>query len=57
MSEARKCDRCKKFYEGLTNSIQYRKYRGGWSDTEDDLCDSCYEAFLKFMNMGKKPKV
>ncbi len=60
MAEAYKCDRCGKLYEskgetskrglGVTKNICY-------GHLPLDICDDCYNEFIKFMNDGKKDEL
>lgn len=56
MSMAKKCDRCKKCYEGTSYRIDISSYFGLEHDYEGyDLCPECKAEFDSFMN-GAEPK-
>lgn len=45
MSAAKKCDRCKKFYEPFKTGIYIVKYR----NESVDLCPNCADTLIKWL--------
>ena len=53
MSEARKCDRCGKFYEPYSEKVHIHRYK--YASLEwYDLCPECNAGFVKWMNKHRK---
>lgn len=52
---AKKCDRCGKFYdiEGVNVGVRVFTYHTGYSETEIDLCIDCQNAFVKEFLKGE----
>lgn len=58
---ARKCDRCKKFYEGnefkykgrLVDGVQLTSYGHDFCLTRKDLCDACLKSLDKWFMDGE----
>lgn len=56
MSEARKCDRCGKYYDRIAFRNYISPYNLGDHKKDIDLCDDCVESFNKWLKMWEPLK-